>query len=170
LDVNELDLNNLNVNEILDQLEEQLLLESSLSGNSVGDINELDLGNQNDLQFNNFDLNQFNDLFNSQFSVQSIVALLEGVDSSNLLDLSSSSNQNIDLNGFANSFNDQFQSSWQANEILALLLSSSGEQDLQQLADLAQIGSSDNNLVLSNSDINNNDLEQVETQIEEISF
>jgi hypothetical protein len=120
------------------------------------------------LQLNNFDLNQFNNLFDSQFSVQSIVQLLEVIDSSNVLDFSN--NENIDLNSFANSFNEQFQSSWQANEILALLLSSSGVQDLQQLADLAQLSGLNNNEILSNSLINSDDLELVETQIEEISI
>jgi hypothetical protein len=168
LSVNELDLNNINVNKILDQLQEQLFLESGLSGNSFNEINELDLSNLNDLQLNNFDLNQFNNLFDSQFSVQSIVQLLEVIDSSNVLDFSN--NENIDLNSFANSFNEQFQSSWQANEILALLLSSSGVQDLQQLADLAQLSGLNNNEILSNSLINSDDLELVETQIEEISI
>jgi hypothetical protein len=43
------------------------------------------------------------------------------------------------LNGFANSFNNQFSSNWQSNEILALIESISGQQNLQQLLDLAQL-------------------------------
>jgi hypothetical protein len=49
-------------------------------------------------------------------------------------------NNEFDLNGFANSFNNQFSSNWQSNEILALIESISGQQNLQQLLDLAQLG------------------------------
>jgi hypothetical protein len=152
LNVNELDLQNVNINEILDQLEEQLVLGSD----NIIDINELDLSSSNDLELNNFDLNQFNDIFQSQFSVQSIIQLLEGLDSSNIFDFGNNKNDNINLDAFASQFNDQFQSSWQSNEILALVESISGNQDLQQLEDLVQLSGLDN-------------INEVETQVEEIS-
>jgi hypothetical protein len=151
LNVNELDLRNVNINEILDQLEEQLVLGSN---DNINDISELDFGNNFDLELNNFDLNQFNELFDSHFSVQSIVQLLESLDLRNIFE--SSINDNINLDAFASEFNNQFQSEWQANEILAMVESISGNQNLQQLEDLAQLGG------LS--------ITEVETQIEEISI
>lgn len=167
LNSNELDLNDIDINGILEQLQEQILAEQLLSGNNVNDINELDLNGQNDLQLNNFDLDGFNQLFDSQFSVNSIVELLEGLGSSNILDQNNlqDNNNNLNLEQFAGQFNDQNQASWQANEILALLESISGNQNLQQLEDLAQLsGGLDNNNILNNG---NN---VVETQLEEISI
>ncbi|KAN0090570.1 hypothetical protein V8E51_019149 [Hyaloscypha variabilis] len=148
LDANSLDLNDLNVQDILNALSFQILEQQLLgSDNNINSLNSLDLNNVNDLQFNNFDLDQFNSLFDSQFSVGSIFQLLEGLGSSNILDSNNLEQNNnvIDLDSFANSFNDQFQSSWQSNEILALIESISGQQNLQQLEDLAQLSGLDNN-------------------------
>jgi hypothetical protein len=159
LNAQSLDLNDIDINGILEQLQAQILEEELLQGSSIDSINELDLSENSDLQFNNFDLNQFNSIFDSQFSVQSVIQLLEGIDSSNIFSQNSllENNNNIDLNSFASSFNNQFQSSWQSNEILVLIESISGNQDLQQLEDLAQL-----------SGFSNNDV--IETQIEEVSI
>ncbi len=153
LNAQSLDRKNIDINGILEQLQAQILEEQLLEGSSIKSFNELDLSGNNDLQFNKFDLNQINSIFDSQFSVQSVIQLLEGIDSSNIFN----QNNNIDLNSFASSFNNQFRSSWQSNEILALIESISGNQDLQQLEDLAELSSFSNNNV-------------IETQIEEFSI
>jgi hypothetical protein len=159
LNAQSLDLNDIDINGILEQIQAQILEEQLLQGSSIDSLNELDLSENNDLQFNNFDLNQFNSIFDSQFSVQSVIQLLEGIDSSNIFSQNNllENNNNIDLNSFASSFNDQFQSSWQSNEILAVIESISGNQNLLQLEDLAQL-----------SDFSDNSV--IETQIEEISI
>jgi hypothetical protein len=145
LNANSLDLNSFNVQDILNALSFQILEQELLgSNNGVNSLSSFNLGNVNNLQFNNFDLNGFNNLFGSSFNVESIFQILEGLSQSNIFSQNNLllNNNQFDLNGFANSFNNQFSSNWQSNEILALIESISGQQNLQQLLDLAQLSQS----------------------------
>jgi hypothetical protein len=141
LNANSLNLNNFNVQDILNALSFQILEQELLgSNNGVNSLSSFNLGNVNDLQYNNFNLNGFNSLFGSSFNVESIFQILEGLSQSNIFSQNNLLNNNqFDLNGFAKSFNNQFSSNWQSNEILALIESISGQQNLQQLLSLAQL-------------------------------
>jgi hypothetical protein len=80
LNANSLDLNSFNVQDILNALSFQILEQELLgSNNGVNSLNSFNLGNVNNFQYNNFDLNGFNSLFGSSFNVESIFQILEGL-------------------------------------------------------------------------------------------
>jgi hypothetical protein len=142
LNANSLNLGGFNVQDILNALSFQILEQELLgSNNGVNSLNSLNLGNVDNFQLNGFNLNDFNSIFNSQFSVESIFQLLEGLQQSNVFNQNNLFQNNgvFDLNGFSSQFNSQFSSNWQSNQVLALVEAISGNQNLQQLVDLAQL-------------------------------